>query len=117
MTTARTGQLVALHGRWSWPRTDGELGSNTAATLRAASTTVHAFARSGCPVGVGGLPTVPPLGVKGAPQAPHPHRGRPRAAALDPEPVAARRVAVGAGTACPSTRPPTSQRLDERCQS
>jgi len=64
--------------------------------------------------GVGGLPTVPPLGVKGAPQAPHPLRGRPQAAALDPEPLAARRVAVGAGTACPGKRPPAT---DERCQS
>ena len=50
--------------------------------------------------GVGGLPTVPPLGVKGAPQAPHPLRGRP-SAALDPEPLAARQPAGGAGTGLP----------------
>jgi hypothetical protein len=75
------------------------VGSGRAAALGAAVETPAV-------AGVGGLPTVPPLGVKGAS---HPLRGRPRAAALDPEPLAARRVAVGAGTACPSKRPPRAK--------
>jgi len=75
------------------------------------SAALSAAAEKPAVAGVGGLPTVPPLGVKGAS---HPLRGRPQAAALDPEPLAARRVAVGAGTACPSKRPPAT---DERRQS
>ena len=59
-------------------------------------------------VGAGGLPAVPPLGVKGAS---HRLRRQP-AAARDPEPRSARRVA-GAGTACPRKRPPA---IDERQQ-
>ena len=57
---------------------------------------------------VGGLPTAPPLGVKGAPQAPHPLRGQP-SAPLDPEPLAARQPTGGAGTACPANGHPNRE--------
>jgi hypothetical protein len=54
--------------------------------------------QTGGRLGVVACLTVPPLGVKGAS---HPLRGRPRAAALDPEPPAARPAAVRAGQGPP----------------
>jgi len=49
-------------------------------------------------VGTGGLPTVPTLSVQGAA---HHLRRRPRAAALDPEPSSARRLAEAGGHGLP----------------